>query len=167
MAASPVLTALKQVTADLVALGLRSESAVIGRLITHIDDAVRGSYSHRTIHETIVAGGLPTSWTNYRIAVGRARKRLGAPPAYQSATPQATGAWTASPRDVAPTSLLPVDTRDAAAPAGTSSATRVLDALQQARSVANSKDYGQIGRDLFRQQQREQRNRRTTAKDQP
>lgn len=163
------LGVLKQSTAELVALGLRSESAVIARLVTQIIGAVEVGYSHRRIHETIVAGGLATSWTNYRIAVGRARKaqRSGANVA-ATTQPAMMVPLCNGPADcIASTLATPQDAGETYTLAGTSSATSVMNALRQARDVAISKDYGQLGLSLYRQQQRAQRNQRNTRKDRP
>lgn len=167
------LDLLKESTSDLVVQNLRSDSAVIARLSGLISEAVGRGISHRSIHEALTAGGLVTSWTNYRVALGRARKaerdaRSAASPtnppsplrALSAAAPASLGdAGLAEPL---PETLLapsiPGEFGKIHTLGGTSSATRVMDALQQAREVANSKDYGQIARDLYRQ---EQRNRRT------
>ena len=167
MAALTPLGILKQSTADLVALELRSESAVIARLITYIVGAVQGGHSHRSIHETIVQGGLATSWTNYRIAVGRARRkqRLGENAKETARHPLPRPVHAVPEQGIKDTALMPEDAAEAFAPANASSVTNVMSALREAREVALSKDYGQIGRDLYRQQQRELKNQRNTSKD--
>ncbi|WP_371436633.1 hypothetical protein [Polaromonas sp.] len=163
------LSILKQSTTELAALGLRSEAAVIARLARQVALAVEAGYSHRSIHQTIVAGGLTTSWTNYRVALGRARKaqrtvRRTEPVPVQASTPDASP----EPSDATtPTPLGLSDASNSNPCTSTSSTTDVMNALRQARDVACSKDYGQIGRDLYRQQQRAQRNKRTTLKDPP
>ncbi len=166
MTLSTSIDLLKQKTAELVAQELRSDSAVIARLAVLIADAVQTGHSHRSIHQAITSGGLCTSWTNYRIALGRARKaqRARRPASEQSPAPAASTPFALPPgisrearREVVATAGMPQRSAGMRDLSGTSSATRVMDALQQARDVAHSKDYGQIGRDLYRQQQRDQR----------
>lgn len=171
MAQPHPLDLLKEITAELVAQELRSDSAVIARLATLIADALRAGHSHRSIHAAIVASGLAISWINYRIALGRARKaQRDGSPASAAELPSAISSPLPSPRlpatlsvvSTAPAredlpSFMPQESGEMRTLGGTSSATRVMDALRQAREVANSKDYGQIGRDLYRQQQRERR----------
>jgi len=63
------LELLRRRTAELVAQRLRSEAAVISRLADLIQEAVKLGHSYRSIHEAIFAGGLATTWTNYRISL--------------------------------------------------------------------------------------------------
>ncbi|MEJ8852158.1 hypothetical protein [Variovorax rhizosphaerae] len=146
-------------TGELTKLGLKSDAAVIQRLCPAIAAALRAGYSHQVIHHTLSAAGFAITWTNYRIALGRAIKASASivkPKGHRSGlahsaaqTTSDTGAWQ--------TSSMPQESGESRTLSGTSSATRVMDALRQAREVATSKDYGQIARDLYRQQQRDQR----------
>lgn len=148
------LESIEKQTAALTKLGLKSNAAVIQRLCPAIAEAQRAGYSHKAIHHTLCAAGLVMTWTNYRIALGRASKasaptvKPGAGFAHSTADPTFS---------VPQTSSTPQESGETRSVSGTSSATRVMDALRQAREVAHSKDYGQIGRDLYRQQQRDQR----------
>ncbi|MGJ7497880.1 hypothetical protein ACSFA8_22755 [Variovorax sp. RT4R15] len=169
MPRSTSLDLLQQSTLELVAQKLRSESVVIARLSALIQDAVRAGHSHRSIHEAITAGGLATSWTNYRIALGRARKaQRGATPARTSPAPSAALPAALPVALISPveligeaqgTSSLPDECGEmggstrASPSTGTSSTTHVLDALQRAREVA-SKDYSRIARENYRQRHR-------------
>ncbi|KPU89218.1 hypothetical protein [Variovorax paradoxus] len=142
------LDQLRYRTAELVAQRLRSDAAVVARLETLIAHAVRLGYSHRSIHEAITAGGLATSWTNYRISLGRARKA-------QRTQERAGESPAASVSSIGPAKQLPPLTAVAQmSPApeagGTSSTTDVLAALQRARRTA-SKDYARIAREQYRQ----------------
>ncbi|RZL91436.1 MAG: hypothetical protein EOP82_12820 [Variovorax sp.] len=169
------LELIEKRTAGLMKMGLKSSAAVIQRVCPLIGDAREAGFSHRAIYEALSAAGLQTTWTNYRIALGRATK----------AANRATNRIVASARRPASErepaiqghALAPSDDRHQAVPeiarsgatgsngmncfksssAGTSTATHVMDALRQAREVANSKDYGQIARDLYRQEQRNRR----------
>jgi hypothetical protein len=123
-------------TAELVAQRLRSDSVVISRLRVHIEDAARLGHSHKAIHASIEAGGLGTSWNNYRVYLARARKAL-RKEAFKPASPP----WAPHLGDDAPAPP-PGD-------AGNPSPSRVLDALASARQTA-SKDYARIARDLYR-----------------
>ena len=159
------LDLLQQSTSELVAQKLRSESVVIARLCALILDAVRVGHSHRSIHEAITAGGLVTSWTNYRIALGRARKtqRSTTPartfPAPSVALPVGLTRPVEPMTEARGTSSMPDETGAVGSStrpspsAGTSSTTQVLDALQRAREVA-SKDYSRIARENYRQRHR-------------
>lgn len=162
MAQPAPLDLLKQTAADLVALDLRSDSAVIARLFELILAAFHSGHSHRSIHAAIASGGVTTGWSNYRMALRRARKARGkAPPADQPPAhlAPAGAAVAAEPfAGVGLDSAIPNRSREmdtsTDGSAGTSTATHVMDALRQAREIASSKDYGQIGRDLYRQEQR-------------
>ena len=165
-------------TSEATKLGLKSSAAVIRAVCPLIAEARRAGFSHRTIYSALCAAGLEVTWTNYRIALGRANSAtnrspdgndplgLVVPPeprvepiAATDETGVAKQGW--QPRaEVVPghaTGSSETNTF-ALGSTGTSNSTRVMDALRQAREVANSKDYGQIARDLYRQ---EQRNRRT------
>lgn len=99
-------------------------------------------HSHSAIHARLQAGGLLTSWNNYRVSLVRARK-------------SATG--TAERGAGAAALSKPPPTAEVINPAGgvfvaaaqTPSPTRVLDALAGAKQVA-SRDYAQVARDLHR-----------------
>ena len=166
------LDLLRQRTVDLVAQDLRSESAVIARLCDPILDAVRTGHSHASIHQTITAGGLAISPTNYRIALGRARKsqrsRRAAGPAEPvraaassdiaepADTGQDIGAVTVTPEETSQPSIRSQPCSPEFSPdlsSGTSSTTHVLDALRRAQEVA-SKDYRRIAIDNYRQRLR-------------
>lgn len=150
------LESIERQTAALTKLGLKSNAAVIQRLCPAIAEAQRAGYSHKAIHHTLCAAGLVMTWTNYRIALGRASKASASPvkPGVDLAHSAAD-----STCSVPQTSSTPQGSGETRSVSGTSSATRVMDALRQAREVANSKDYGQIGRDLYRQQQRDQKHK--------
>lgn len=125
-------------TCELVALDLRSVSMLIARLSPLIDDAHRLGHSHRSIHAAIDAGGLTTSWNNYRVYLARARK------ARRIATIRPIGPVA---EQITPDALPAAE--PAPAQCGADSATRVLDALASARRAA-SRDYARIGRGLYR-----------------
>jgi hypothetical protein len=171
MARSTSLDLLQQRTADLVSQELRSESAAIARLCALIIEAVRTGHSHRSIHSAITAGGLAISPTNYRIALGRARKsRHNGSPTFSGTTVVAATSEAVASRDEpmkiieAATvtqessgyshhaSTLPAD-HPTDVSSGTSSVTRVLDSLRRAQEVA-SKDYRRIAIDNYRQRLR-------------
>ena len=100
-------------------------------------------HSHSAIHARLQAGGLRTSWNNYRVSLVRARK---------SATGNAErGAGAAAPlKPLPPAEVMNPAGRDSfVAAAPTPSPTRVLDALAGAKQVA-SRDYAQVARDLHR-----------------
>lgn len=148
------LESIERQTAALTKLGLKSNAAVIQRLCPAIAEARRAGYSHKAIHDALCAAGLVTTWTNYRIALGRASKAT-APtikPGADFAHSTADSTFSAPQ-----TSSTPQESVETCSVSGTSSATRAMDALRQARELAISKDYGQIGRDLYRQQQRDQK----------
>ena len=143
MANQNILDLVQQRTESLVAEKLRSSSIVISRLRELIAEANRLGHSHSAIHARLQAGGLRTSWNNYRVSLVRARK---------SATGIAEqGAGAAAPSKPAPTAgVINPAGRDAfVAAAQTPSPTRVLDALAGAKQVA-SRDYAQVARDLHR-----------------
>ena len=95
MANQNILDLVQQRTESLVAENLRSSSIVISRLRELIAEANRMGHSHSAIHARLQAGGLRTSWNNYRVSLVRARK---------SATGNAErGAGTPSPSKSAPT----------------------------------------------------------------
>ncbi|WP_213957497.1 hypothetical protein [Variovorax sp. dw_954] len=152
------LESIKRQAAELTKLGLKSDAAVIQRLCPAIAAALRAGFSHQAIHGTLGAAGFVTTWTNYRIALGRASKALAT-----TTTPKVSAlgvghaAEPAFEAGMGETNSVPQKSGEMRTLSGTSSATRVMDALRQAREVANSKDYGRIGRDLYRQQQRDQR----------
>ncbi|MDM0116785.1 hypothetical protein QTI66_32125 [Variovorax sp. J22R133] len=166
-AAMGTLELLRSRTADLVAESLRSDAAVISRLTDLIQEAVRLGHSHRSIHEAIHAGGLATTWTNYRISLGRARARKAVP------TAQPNPVDAAAERPVVRPMTGSADRKEAMHPensaaregdvsnaqtfvtAPTSSTTEVLEALQRARRTAAAKDYGRIAREQLRQRTRQ------------
>jgi len=158
---APILAALQQRTAELVAQRLRSEAAVIARLKELIQEAVRLGHSHRSIHEAITIGGLAASWTNYRVSLGRARarhdaRRAGSPPQPGpdvSAQGAAHSAISAEALVAAPSPLDP-GTRDESALPPASLNVEVLDALRRARQTA-SKDYSRIALERHRQRSRQ------------
>ena len=170
MARSTLLDLLQQRSADLVAQDLRSESAAIARLCALVLDAVSNGHSHRSIHSAITAGGLAISPTNYRIALGRARKsqRHGSPTLPGAATSKVVAsrdeAMKLKEEAATPTptpessghshqsSTIPAD-HPTDVSSGTSSATRVMDSLRRAQEVA-SKDYRRIAIDNYRQRLR-------------
>jgi hypothetical protein len=143
MANQNILDLVQQRTESLVAENLRSSSIVISRLRELIAEANRMGHSHSAIHARLQAGGLLTSWNNYRVSLVRARK----------------GASGIAERGAGTAALSkPVPTAEATNPAGrnalvaavpTPSPTRVLDALAGAKQVA-SRDYAQVARDLHR-----------------
>jgi len=157
MAQPTPLDFLKESATALVAQGLRSDSVVIARLATLIEDTVQAGVSHHSVHRAITGAGLAISWTNYRIALGRARKAQRDGRSLSSRSPASLSIVATAPECEAATPVTPEQSGEKRTLGSTSSATRVMDALRQAREVANSKDYGQIARDLYRQQQRDQR----------
>jgi hypothetical protein len=151
-------------------MGLKSSAAVIQRVCPLIGEARGAGFSHRAIYDALCAGGLPTTWTNYRIALGRAIKVSNRPAAAVSGRRRSGGelavAFEGAPvrnddlrhaasHSAPRTAIGPEELKSWTS--GTSTATRVMDALRQAREVANSKDYGQIARDRYRQEQRDRR----------
>jgi hypothetical protein len=143
MESQNILDLVQVRTERLVAEKLRSASIVIARLQDLIAEANRLGHSHSAIHARLLAGGLETSWNNYRVCLVRARKRAG-----RAAAASATS--NASPQ--------PAPSRASRDPGGAaegglgssfSSPTHVLDALAGAKQVA-SRDYAQVARDLHR-----------------
>ena len=150
------LERIQKHTAELMALGLKSSAAVIQRLRPAITEARSAGFSHRAIHNSLSSGGLSTSWTNYRIALGRASK-ASAPASGTSSKGQGPGTPAMPSRQELPTPPRAKQLGEKRTPSGTASATRVLDALVEARKVASSRDYAQIARDLHRQKRNQQR----------
>ena len=138
-----ILDLVQRSTELLVAEKLRSTSIVIARLRDLIAQAHRQGHSHSAIHARLQAGGLETSWNNYRVCLVRARKSavhaVGA-----SATPQAQPTPEPSRASRSPDGAATVTPGNAL-----SSPTHVLDALAGAMQVA-SRDYAQVARDLHR-----------------
>jgi len=125
-------------TSELVARQLRSSSAVVARLRTRIDEAVRLGHPHHAIHAALQAGGLRTSWHGYQRSLARARKAArGVPP---TPPPVVVGGAQA---EVDPRGPCDAVAEDAAC------ATPALDALSRAKRVA-SRDYARIARDHYR-----------------
>ena len=165
-----VLQRVRERAGELVAQNLRSASVVISHLRELIVEAHGIGHSHKAIHASLEAAGLRASWNTYKSCLVRMKKATRSLPCTSStATPPVTGGCALNARGAGSSMLPGAAVADGPAPPrlvvtpkhpmhSTSSATRVMDALQQARDVANSKDYGQIARDLYRQ---EQRNRRT------
>lgn len=145
----------------LVARQLRSTAVLLSQMRTLIVEAHEAGHSHKVIHATLEAAGLRASWNTYKCCLRRMKK------AAKAAT--STDAYQTS---VAPDASRPLET-SSTPPSCTSggrahptaSATHVMDALRQAQAVANAKDYGQIARDRYRQQQREERERRLKQKE--
>jgi hypothetical protein len=144
MADTGTLDRVRQRTAELVSQRLRSDAVVIARLIDLIHEAVALGHSHRSIHEAITSGGLATSWTNYRISLGRVRKarRAERPTEPLSANPL--------PRTEPFAPMKEMPGREA-----TSSTIEVVEALRRARQTAR-KDYARIAREKLREDRREQ-----------
>ncbi|WP_157007702.1 hypothetical protein [Xenophilus azovorans] len=143
MANQNILDLVQQRAESLVAENLRSSSIAISRLRELIAEANRLGHSHSAIHARLQAGGLRTSWNNYRVSLVRARK---------TATGIADrGAGTAAPPKPVSTAevINPVGQNAFVAAAPPLSPTRVLDALAGAKQVA-SRDYAQVARDLHR-----------------
>ena len=171
-----VLERVRERASHMVALNLRSASVVLSHLRELLVEAHDIGHSHKAIHASLEAAGLRASWNTYKSCLTRmkkARRTSPSPPSAISPSPSSASpaafvlsAQSAAPRmhpraaaadesaalrpDAVPADVTPPQQ-------STSSATRVLDALRQAREVANSKDYGQIGRDLYRQKQRDER----------
>jgi hypothetical protein len=132
------LETVEQHTRSLVDERLRSSAAVISRLSDLIVEAQRLGHSHSAIYARLEAGGLRTSWNNYRSSLVRAKKG-------------SCVAATQTPPDLQVRSGCgdePQPDRVSESTA-TASATHVLDALRQAREVA-SKDYSRIAREHYR-----------------
>lgn len=135
-----LLESLQACTAELVSVRLRSDSVVISKLCALIEAAHQFGHSHKSIHASIEAGGLPISWNSYRIALMRARKALRARSVAK--TSSMSPARSAEPSMDA---VMTARTVDVSRVAGTP----VLDALASARLTA-TKDYARIARDLAR-----------------
>lgn len=157
---------------------LRSASIIVGHLRGLILQAHGMGHRHKDIHASLQAGGLHATWNTYKSCLMRMKRAAQALPSSSaraamlipvtSPTGTATGPMSAStparPRlneALEPGASDPIESLGAST--STSSATRVLDALNEARRVASSRDYAQIGRDLYRQQQRDQRNGRSRS----
>lgn len=161
---------------------LRSESAAIHRLAPLIGRAVEAGHAHRAIHESMTEGGLITSFTNYRVALGRARKTLRSAPSISSratlppvdALVHAEGMDGAHPAlphvpnvmhslaQAAQPAAAAIPGEIAAPPASNlapCSATRVMDSLAEARKAPATRDYAQIAREQFRAKQRDARDK--------
>jgi hypothetical protein len=143
MSVIPILDLIQQSTERLVAENLRSSSVVIARMHELIAEATRLGHPHKAIHARIEAGGLRTSWNNYRVYLARARRGSMKRPTKQ-------GAASDSPHlpsiiDASQVRTEPMVARDAT-PA---SATSALDALADAKQTA-AKNYSQIARSLNR-----------------
>jgi hypothetical protein len=153
----------------MVALNLRSASVVLSHLRELLVEAHDIGHSHKAIHASLEAAGLRASWNTYKSCLTRMKKAtraispspsIASPAAFvlsarSAAPPMHPGAAAADESAALRPDAVPADVTPPQQ--STSSATRVLDALRQAREVANSKDYGQIGRDLYRQKQRDER----------
>ena len=167
------LQRVRERAGELVAQNLRSASVVLGHMRELIVEAHGIGHSHKAIHASLEAAGLRASWNTYKSCLVRMKKATRALPSTSSTTnPTASplvfsgcalnarsacssmSPGTAVADESATLRLDPVPTRPTHS---SSSTTRVMDALRQAREVANSKDYGQIARDLYRQQQRNRR----------
>lgn len=143
MANPNILDLVQQRTESLVAENLRSSAIVITRLQELIAEANRMGHSHSAIHARLQAGGLLTSWNNYRVSLVRARKRA-------TGFAEQGAAAAALPEPVPTAKVTDPAGRDALVAEGpTPSPTRVLDALAGAKQVA-SRDYAQVARDLHR-----------------
>lgn len=174
---------VKERAAALVALDLRSVSVVLTQMRGLIVEAHRLGHSHKAIHASLEAAGLRASWNTYKSCLVRMKKVAQGLPAgnvAETVPPAALGS-TCTAVDVAPPAK-PVGriAKSGSDPALTaparlhnftpfvdtaSSATRVLNALNEARKAATSRDYVQVSRDLQRQQQRAQRSQRIQPKD--
>jgi hypothetical protein len=135
MPESEILDRVLQRTRGLVAENLRSTSLVISRMRELIVEAHRLGHSHKDIHACMEAGGLQTSWNNYKSCLVRMKKGTDAP-----------GARTPSPANASPTIESAASTSHVTP---SNSATHVLDALSEAKQLA-SRDYAQVARDLHR-----------------
>jgi hypothetical protein len=125
-------------TSELVARQLRSSSAVVARLRTRIEEAVRLGHPHRAIHAALEAGGLHTSWHGYQRSLARARKAARSVP--PTSSQNAVGSDLA---EVGQGRLCDAVANDAAC------TTPALDALTRAKRVA-SRDYARVARDHYR-----------------
>lgn len=169
-----VLQRIGERAGALVAQNLRSASVVLSHLRELIVEAHDIGHSHKAIHASLAAAGLRASWNTYKSCLARMKKATRAVPSSSSpssssfsstatATATATATVTATSARSPDASMRPgAAVADEATPLQSdlaptypsASATRVLDALIEARKVA-SRDYAQIARDLHRQQQRE------------
>ena len=138
-----ILDLVQRSTELLVAEKLRSTSIVIARLRDLIGQAHRLGHSHSAIHARLQAGGLETSWNNYRVCLVRARKSA-VRAAGTTATPHEEPKPEPSRASRASDGAAEVKPGNAL-----SSPTHVLDALAGAKQVA-SRDYAQVARDLHR-----------------
>ena len=151
MQEADVLQCIRERAAELVAQNLRSASVVLGHMRMLIVEAHGIGHSHKAIHAALEAAGLRASWNTYKSCLTRMKKATRTlPSSSATAASVVTSGSVLNPRN-AGSSIQP----DAAVADATSSATRVLDALIEARKVA-SRDYAQISRDLHREQQRAQ-----------
>lgn len=170
MQETDVLQRLRGRAGELVAQNLRSASVVLGHLRELIVEAHGIGHSHKAIHASLEAAGLRASWNTYKSCLMRMKKAPRTlPSSSTTAAPTATSGCALNARiasslmqpgaavagESAPLRLAAAPTHVAHPPPSTSSATRVLDALIEARKVA-SRDYAQIARDLHREQQRAQ-----------
>lgn len=132
------LTLISARTSELVARQLRSSSAVVARLRTRIDEAVRLGHPHHAIYAALQAGGLRTTWHGYQRSLARARKAArGVPP---PPPPVAGGGALAEVGQGRPCDAGVVDA---------ACSTPALDALTRAKRVA-SRDYARVARDHYR-----------------
>jgi len=139
---SEVLNRVLQRTRRLVAENLRSTSLVISRMRELIVEAHQLGHSHKDIHACMEAGGLRTSWNNYKSCLMRMKKASSAPPD-RTRPPDTILARTPNAFPPAVSVGVDVASRDLR------SATHVLDALLEAKQSA-LRDYAQIARDLHR-----------------
>ena len=173
-----VLQRITERASVLAAQDLRSASIVFGHLRGLILEAHGMGYRHKAIHASLEAADLRSTWNTYKSCLKRMKKTADAlppesPPADVFPPVTLTAATVTAPMSTStPARPLPKEASKAgatdtnerlAASTSTASATRVLDALNEARRVATSRDYAQIGRDLYRQQQRDQRNGRNQS----
>jgi hypothetical protein len=172
MPESDVLQRIRERAGTLVAQDLRGASIVLGHLRELILEAHGIGYRHKAIHASIESAGLQATWNTYKSCLKRMKKAADTLPASSacdaapnrvtsiaaiiSASTDASRLAQPVPNDAS--DLSSAEPRAPVAALGpTSSATRVLDALNEARRVASSRDYAQIGRDLYRKKQRDQR----------
>jgi hypothetical protein len=142
MPESEILDRVLQRTRGLVAENLRSTSLVISRMRELIVEAHRLGHSHKDIHACMEAGGLQTSWNNYKSCLMRMKKGSDAP-GVRTRPPSTFSAPSPNAFPTAESAGVGVASRDLR------SATHVLDALSEAKQLA-SRDYAQIARDLHR-----------------
>jgi hypothetical protein len=176
MQETDVLQRIRERASQLVAQNLRSASVVLGHMRELIVEAHGIGHGHKAIHAALEAAGLRASWNTYKSCLMRMKKATRTlPSSSATATPKVTPSLTSGSPLKTPNAASPMQpgaavadesatlclaassTHDVnpsrSASSTTSSATRVLDALIEARKVA-SRDYAQIARDLHRQQQR-------------